>query len=49
MTDLADLSELVACTLTATDLKSQSERWINLGTNFGRGREDTADGVRLER
>ena len=44
MTELADL---VACTLTDTDLKSQRERWINLGTNFGRGRETTADGLRL--
>jgi hypothetical protein len=42
-----ELSELVACTLTSTDLKSQRERWINLGTNFGRGREETADGLRL--
>jgi hypothetical protein len=44
---MADLSELVACTLTATDLKSQRERWINLGTNFGRGRVQTDDGLRL--
>ena len=43
----AELSELVACTLNDTDLKSQSERWINLGTNFGRGRETTAEGLRL--
>lgn len=43
----AELSELVACTLIDTDLKTQRERWINLGTNFGRGREETADGLRL--
>jgi len=42
-----ELSELVACTLTATDLKTQRERWINLGTNFGCGREETDDGLRL--
>ena len=42
-----ELSELVACTLTDTDLKTQRERWINLGTNFGRGRERTDDGLRL--
>jgi hypothetical protein len=41
------VDELVACTLNATDLKSQRERWINLGTNFGRGREETPDGLRL--
>jgi hypothetical protein len=43
----AELSELVACTLNATDLKSQRERWINIGTNFGRSREETDDGLRL--
>jgi hypothetical protein len=43
----AELSELVACTLTDTDLKTQRERWINLGTNFGRARETTDDGLRL--
>jgi hypothetical protein len=42
-----ELSELVACTLSNTDLKSQRERWINLGTNFGIGREPTDDGLRL--
>jgi hypothetical protein len=42
-----ELSELVACTLNGTDLKTQRERWINLGTNFGSGRETTADGLRL--
>jgi hypothetical protein len=40
-------SELVACTLTNTDLKTQRERWINVGTNFGIGREKTDDGLRL--
>ena len=42
-----ELSELVACTLNDTDLKTQRERWINLGTNFGRGRETTDDCLRL--
>ncbi|TMK27787.1 MAG: hypothetical protein E6G64_11560 [Actinobacteria bacterium] len=41
------LSELVACTLTDTDLKTQRERWINLGENFGLGRYETDDGLRL--
>jgi hypothetical protein len=45
--ELDDLSELIACTLVATDLRSQQERWINLGTSFGRGREETTDGLRL--
>jgi hypothetical protein len=44
----AELSELVACTLTDTDLKTQRERWINLGANFGLGREKTSDGLRLK-
>ena len=43
----AELSELVACTLDDTNLKTQRERWINLGTTFGRGRETTDDGLRL--
>jgi hypothetical protein len=47
LTAQQELSELVACTLTDTDLKNQRERWINLGTNFGIGREQTADGLRL--
>jgi hypothetical protein len=42
-----ELSELVACTLTDTDLKSQRDRWLNLGENFGLGRRETADGLRL--
>ena len=40
-------SELVACTLIDADLKTQRERWINLGENFGLGRHETADGLRL--
>jgi hypothetical protein len=42
-----ELSDLVACTLTDTNLKTQRERWINLGENFGTGRQETADGLRL--
>jgi hypothetical protein len=42
-----ELSELVACTLNETNLKTQRERWINLGENFGIGRHETADGLRL--
>jgi hypothetical protein len=42
-----ELSELVACTLNDTDLKTQRERWINLGENFGIARHETADGLRL--
>ena len=42
-----ELSELVACTLSDTDLKSQRERWLALGENFGLGRQETEDGVRL--
>ena len=42
-----ELSELVACTLTATDLKSQSARWLTLGETFGLGRTETDDGLRL--
>jgi hypothetical protein len=41
------LSKLVACTLSGADLKTQRERWLALGQNFGWGREETADGVRL--
>src|SRR3954452_1000263 len=44
---LAELSELVACTLSATNLKTQRDRWINIGTNFGRGRTKADDGIRL--
>lgn len=43
----AELSDVVACTLNNTDLKSQRERWITLGTNFGRKRVETDDGLRL--
>ena len=42
-----ELSELVACTLSDTDLKSQRERWLALGENFGLGRQETQDGLRL--
>jgi hypothetical protein len=42
-----ELSELVACTLNDTNLKTQRERWINLGVNFGIDRHETADGLRL--
>lgn len=43
-----ELSELIACTLTDTDLKSQRERWLALGENFGLGRQETKDGLRLK-
>ena len=42
-----ELSELIACTLSDTDLKSQRERWLALGENFGLGRHETEDGLRL--
>ena len=42
-----ELSELVACTLSHPDLKGQRERWLNLGENFGLGRRETRDGLRL--
>ena len=42
-----ELSELVACTLSDADLKSQRERWLALGDNFGLGRQETNDGLRL--
>jgi hypothetical protein len=42
-----ELSELVACTLTDSDLKTQRERWLALGENFGLGRQETEDGLRL--
>ncbi len=42
-----ELSELVACTLSHTDLKSQQERWLNLGENFGLGRRETQVGLWL--
>ena len=41
-----ELSELVACTLADTDLKSQRERWLALGENFGLGRQEKGDGGR---
>src|SRR5262245_48133551 len=43
----SELSELVACTLIGTDLKTQRERWISLGENFGLGRVETDDGLQL--
>jgi hypothetical protein len=42
-----ELSELIACTLSDTNLKTQRERWIALGENFGLGRTETEDGLRL--
>jgi hypothetical protein len=42
-----ELSNLVACTLNDTDLKTQHERWVNVGENFGIARSSTSDGVRL--
>lgn len=44
---MSKLPELVACTLSDTNLKTQRERWIDLGENFGTGRHETADGLRL--
>jgi hypothetical protein len=44
---LMELSDLVACTLSDTDLKGQRDRWLNLGENFGLGRQETQDGLRL--
>lgn len=41
------LSDLIACTLSDTDLKSQRERWLALGANFGLARRETEDGLRL--
>ena len=41
------LSELVACTLNDTDLKSQHDRWLNLGEHFGIARKQTEDGLRI--
>ena len=42
-----ELSELVACTLTQTDRKTQRERWLALGDNFGLDRRETDEGLRL--
>jgi hypothetical protein len=42
-----ELSELVACTLIDTDIKTQRERWITLGENFGIARYETPDGLCL--
>jgi hypothetical protein len=42
-----ELSELVACTLNDTNLKTQRERWLNLGGNFGLERIETDEGLRV--
>jgi hypothetical protein len=42
-----ELSKLVACTLTGSDLKTQRERWLAVGEAFGLGRTETDDGIRL--
>ena len=42
-----ELSKLVACTLNETSLRTQRERWLNLGENFGIARHEVADGLRL--
>lgn len=42
-----ELAELVACTLSDTGLKTQRERWISVGTNFGISRKKTDDGLQL--
>jgi len=42
-----ELAELVTCTRSDTELKTQRERWINVGTNFGLAREMTGDGLQL--
>ena len=41
-----ELSELVACTLSHPDLKSQRERWLNLARTSASAAE-TQDGLRL--
>ncbi|HKC77584.1 MAG TPA: hypothetical protein VKB70_04270 [Gaiellaceae bacterium] len=33
--------------MSHTDLKTQRERWLALGENFGLGREETPEGLRL--
>ena len=42
-----ELSELVACTLTDSGLKTQQERWTTLCENFGISRIVTDDGLGL--
>jgi hypothetical protein len=44
---MSNLSDLIACTLSDTDLKTQRERWIKLLEKFGTRRRETADGLRL--
>ena len=39
--------ELVACTLSDADLKTQRERWMNVGRNFGLARVETGDGLQV--
>ena len=46
-TEAHELSELVACTLNDTGLKSQRDRWLNLGEHFGIARKQTEDGLRI--
>lgn len=43
----SELAELVACTLNDTDLKTQQQRWLNLGQHFGISRTPTTNGLRL--
>lgn len=40
-------SELVACALSNADLRTQRERWLALGENFGLHRVETDEGFRL--
>ena len=47
LTGGSELAELVACTLSDTNLKTQRDRWITVGTNFGISRGKTDDGLRL--
>jgi hypothetical protein len=42
-----ELSELVACTLNDTNLKSQRDRWLHVGKHFGTARTQTEDGLRI--
>jgi hypothetical protein len=45
--DLMELSELVACTLTSGDHKTQKARWKALCKTFGLERAETTDGIQL--
>lgn len=42
-----ELSDTVACSLTATDHRAQRERWLALGEKFEVDRIETKDGVEL--